>query len=55
MTTWRKSSRSASEGNCVEIAHPATAQMVAVRDSKNPIGSTLNFPTPTWIHFLRRP
>ncbi|HEV8557492.1 MAG TPA: DUF397 domain-containing protein [Actinophytocola sp.] len=55
MTTWRKSSRSTSQANCVEIAHPTTTQQVAVRDSKNPVGPTLTFPTPTWTRFLRRP
>jgi len=34
---WRKSSRSAPEANCVEVAHTLTA----VRDSKNPDGPTL--------------
>ena len=54
MTVWRKSSRSTSEGNCVEVAHPAAPQ-VAVRDSKNPNGPTLTFPTPTWSLFLNHP
>lgn len=37
--TWRKSSFSASETDCVEVAWPATG--VAVRDSKNPTGPVL--------------
>jgi Domain of unknown function (DUF397) len=53
MTTWRKSSRSTSQANCIEVAHPAPAQQVAVRDSKNPTGPTLSFPTPTWTLFLQ--
>ena len=34
---WRKSSRSAPEANCVEVAHT----FGAVRDSKNPAGPVL--------------
>lgn len=52
MTTWRKSSRSTSQANCVQVAHPATPQQVAVRDSKNPTGPSLTFPSPTWTLFL---
>ena len=37
--TWRKSSFSASQTNCVEVAWPAGG--VAVRDSKNPAGAML--------------
>jgi hypothetical protein len=48
---WRKSSRSSSEPNCVEVARLA-AQLTAVRDSKNPTGPALTFPTPTWTRFL---
>ncbi len=33
--TWRKSSRSAGNGACVEVARPA-ASVVGVRDSKAP-------------------
>jgi hypothetical protein len=47
---WRKSTRSSSEGNCVEIAPLTTA--VAVRDSKNVPGPALAFPTPSWSAFL---
>lgn len=32
--TWRRSSRSAGQGNCVELVDAGSA--VAVRDSKNP-------------------
>ena len=37
--TWRKSSRSGSQSDCVEVARTATVG--AVRDSKNPTGPTL--------------
>ncbi|RZS40738.1 uncharacterized protein DUF397 [Herbihabitans rhizosphaerae] len=42
---WRKSSRSGADEqvSCVEVAFAGAA--VAVRDSKNPCGPTLFFPT----------
>lgn len=40
-TRWRKSSRSAEETNCVELAC-AGIGTGAMRDSKNPAGPTLN-------------
>lgn len=39
---WRKSSRSADQGNCVELAYTTTSG--AVRDSKNPAGGHLEVP-----------
>jgi hypothetical protein len=45
--TWRKSTRSSSQANCVELARP-TPEIVKVRDSKNPTGPALTFPTPTF-------
>ncbi|HEU5473876.1 MAG TPA: DUF397 domain-containing protein [Actinophytocola sp.] len=47
---WRKSSRSGTTSNCVEVA--VTAPTVAVRDSKNAPGSTLTFPPTSWTAFL---
>jgi hypothetical protein len=50
--TWRKSSRSATQGQCVEIAHTPTA--VGVRDSKNLTGAYLTLTPTQWISFLTR-
>ncbi|QTR05344.1 DUF397 domain-containing protein [Saccharothrix algeriensis] len=52
MTTWRKSSRSNTTSNCVEVAR--SADRVAVRDSKNPGGPVLAFPVASTGSFLRR-
>ena len=49
---WRKSSRSSSDANCVEVAWPREAG-TAVRDSKN-TGPVLTFPADAWSAFLRR-
>lgn len=48
--TWRKSSRSQNQGECVECA--VTTARVGVRDSKNP-APTLSFPRSAWTGFLR--
>lgn len=47
---WRKSSHSAAQTNCVEVAF--MPERVAVRDSKNTAGPTLAFAAPTWHAFL---
>jgi Domain of unknown function (DUF397) len=49
---WRKSSFSGGSGNgsCVEVAFGAVA--VAVRDSKNPDGPTLDLATHAWHALL---
>ncbi|MET8623610.1 DUF397 domain-containing protein [Kitasatospora sp. NPDC004669] len=49
-THWRKSSHSGGQGACVEIAGP-TAETVAVRDSKDPLGPQLLFSTEAWNAF----
>ncbi|WP_447004343.1 DUF397 domain-containing protein [Saccharothrix isguenensis] len=48
---WRKSSRSSSQANCVEIAQ--VADRVAVRDSKNPDGPVLLVGKVDWSTFTR--
>jgi Domain of unknown function (DUF397) len=47
---WRKSSYSgANGGDCVEVA---SADGVAVRDTTNRDGATLEFPAATWTVFV---
>ncbi|TDB83622.1 DUF397 domain-containing protein [Actinomadura sp. KC216] len=46
---WRTSSYSGGTGDCVEVAD--LAHLVAVRDSKDPAGPKLIFPTETWRSF----
>ncbi|TDQ05001.1 DUF397 domain-containing protein [Labedaea rhizosphaerae] len=46
---WRTSSFTGT-GNCVEVGWPE--RRVAVRDSKNTSGPTIDFPRSTWAAFL---
>lgn len=48
---WRKSTRSANEGNCVEVADNL-AGVVLVRDSKDRIGPALTFGPESWRTFI---
>ncbi|MBQ0900866.1 DUF397 domain-containing protein [Micromonospora sp. U21] len=47
---WRKSTRSGSNGACVEARH--VDQIVEVRDSKDPAGPTLHFNGAAWMSLL---
>jgi hypothetical protein len=48
---WRKSTRSGTNGNCVEVADNL-AEVVGVRDSKDPQGPALIFKPGTWKGFV---
>lgn len=48
--TWRKSSRSGSDAQCVELA--VTEQVTGVRDTKNRDGGTLEFGAKAFAAFL---
>ena len=47
---WRKSSRSSTWSNCVEVAF--ADQAVMTRDSKHPEGAVLAFSAGDWTSFL---
>ncbi|MFG1801241.1 DUF397 domain-containing protein [Micromonospora carbonacea] len=47
---WFTSSRSANNGDCVECA--VLPDVMAVRDSKDPSGPTLVFPSHQWTAFV---
>lgn len=51
-TTWRKSSYSGDQGDCVEVA--VVAHGTAARDSKAADGPVLDFSASAWQDFIKR-
>jgi len=49
--TWRKSTRSGTQGDCVEVADNLVG-VVGVRDSKDPAGPVLTFDPQSWRAFV---
>jgi hypothetical protein len=50
---WRKSSYSAQETNCVEVAY-RSGDTVAVRDTKDRQAGHISLPTDAWTAFVDR-
>ena len=48
---WTRSTWSMTNGNCVEVS-PQPGQFIRVRDSKNPGGAVLGFPSAQWNSFV---
>jgi hypothetical protein len=49
---WRASSYSNNGGACIQVAY-AGAEVIAVRDSKDPAGPVLTFTPGLWMAFTR--
>lgn len=49
--TWRKSSFSGYNANCIEVAN-MRVDTIGIRDSKNPRGAVLNFTASEWGAFI---
>jgi Domain of unknown function (DUF397) len=50
--TWRKSTYSSQDGNCVEMS-ASIPGVIAVRDSKDPDGPVLRFSSSVWVAFIK--
>ncbi|MEX2984495.1 DUF397 domain-containing protein [Streptomyces sp. C36] len=50
--SWRKSTYSAGQEECLEVADNIPGGLVPVRDSKNPSGPALAFPAGAWARFV---
>jgi len=50
LTSWRKSTFSGGNSDCVEVAH--TQAVVGIRDTKNPEAGHLVVPRSAWAAFV---
>ncbi|UGQ14782.1 DUF397 domain-containing protein [Yinghuangia sp. ASG 101] len=52
-TTWRKSTHSGQQANCLEWQQASAAQQIALRDSKSGAHAPhLTIPHPSWLSFV---